>query len=318
MAIGPSSSKARSLRSDRARTRFGRYVAIELEPKLGRYVANEHAHGLVVTKGHRGDWRAEGICGQQVVETVPYLHILVPCCAWPSISLPVSQASSKFMNLASFLTESNLEPLVSPSFSAKRVGGGEERRRIPAAATLSSLQQDGNWLLPHARSERQLNLQAYLTTVQLTEEEDHYVWEIEGAASTRYSTSAIYSRLYGEGEAAPWDQIVWIAGGIPKQSFLCWLFVLNRCPTRDRLLRWGLQTPSFRAPTPGNCGYLNQGGVVWIPSGTGMLNGRLHRNAFRSVEGVDKLIDRQIKDRILSYRETNPRLASRMMQKWTP
>lgn len=55
---------------------------------------------------------------------MPYLHILVPCCAWPSISLPVSQASSKFMNLASFLTESNLEPLVSPSFSAKRVGGG--------------------------------------------------------------------------------------------------------------------------------------------------------------------------------------------------
>ncbi|KAG5396636.1 hypothetical protein IGI04_018450 [Brassica rapa subsp. trilocularis] len=115
--------------------------------------------------------------------------------------------------------------------------------RIPAAATLSSLQRDGNWRLPHARSERQLNLQAYLTTVQLTEEEDHYVWEIEGTTSTRYSTSAIYSCLYGEGEVVPWDQIVWIAGGIPKQSFLCWLFVLNRCPTRDRLLRWGLQTP---------------------------------------------------------------------------
>ena len=148
--------------------------------------------------------------------------------------------------------------------------------------------------------------------------------------------SAIYSRLYGEGEAVPWDQIVWIAGGIPKQSFLCWLFVLNRCPTRDRLLRWGLQTPPTcllcnLAPQFFSCTYAWE---LWLSqsrrsgldpqrnwdavttqlqafssrSWRGRLillswqsciywiwqerNGRLHRNAFRSVEGVDKLIDR--------------------------
>ncbi|KAF3573364.1 hypothetical protein F2Q69_00059184 [Brassica cretica] len=49
MAIGPGTSQARSLCSDRAHTRLGRYVATELGPKLGRYVATEHTHGSVAT-----------------------------------------------------------------------------------------------------------------------------------------------------------------------------------------------------------------------------------------------------------------------------
>ncbi|KAF3602988.1 hypothetical protein F2Q69_00036780 [Brassica cretica] len=41
--------EARSLRSDRARIRLGHYVAINLSPKHGRYVATEHVHGSVAT-----------------------------------------------------------------------------------------------------------------------------------------------------------------------------------------------------------------------------------------------------------------------------
>lgn len=40
----------------------------------------------------------------------------------------------------------------------------------------------------------------------------------------------------------PWLKAVWTSRGIPKQNFLAWLVVLNRCPTRDRMLGWGLQT----------------------------------------------------------------------------
>ena len=46
MAIGPQASQARSLSSDRARTRLGRHVATEREPKLSRYIATERAHGV--------------------------------------------------------------------------------------------------------------------------------------------------------------------------------------------------------------------------------------------------------------------------------
>ncbi|KAL0696575.1 hypothetical protein Bca4012_063755 [Brassica carinata] len=45
-------------------------------------------------------------------------------------------------------------------------------------------------------------------------------------------------------------------------------------------------------------------------------NNRLHRHTFRSIEALLMLIDRQVRDRILSYREINPRLSSRMMQQW--
>lgn len=158
---------------------------------------------------------------------------------------------------------------------------------------------------------------------------------------------------------------MWITGGIPKHSFLCWLFILNRCPTRDRLLSWGLQT----APTCLLCNsaaesrdhlffscpyswslwsqFGRRGGLVpeqqWTDVTTqlqsynshnwrGRLilltwqsciywtwqerNSRLHRNTFRNADGISRLIDRQVRDRILSYRDQNSRLSSRMMQQW--
>ncbi|KAF2542575.1 hypothetical protein F2Q68_00032743 [Brassica cretica] len=40
---------ARSLRSDLAFVPHGRYVATELEPKLGRYVATEHPFRSIAT-----------------------------------------------------------------------------------------------------------------------------------------------------------------------------------------------------------------------------------------------------------------------------
>ncbi|KAF2551321.1 hypothetical protein F2Q68_00034363 [Brassica cretica] len=43
-------SKARSLRSDRAIVPLGRYVATELKPKLGRYVATERLSRYVATE----------------------------------------------------------------------------------------------------------------------------------------------------------------------------------------------------------------------------------------------------------------------------
>ncbi|KAF3572364.1 hypothetical protein F2Q69_00058477 [Brassica cretica] len=72
MAIGPRTSQARSLRSDRARTQLGRYVATDhahgsvatLRPsssqarslhsdrartRFGRYIATGHAHGSIAT-----------------------------------------------------------------------------------------------------------------------------------------------------------------------------------------------------------------------------------------------------------------------------
>lgn len=219
--------------------------------------------------------------------------------------------------------------------------------------------------LPHARSEKQLNLQVYLTTLTLTDSEDTYEWEVEGRISSTYTTGQIYRTMVGQGPTVPWEHIVWIKGGIPKHSFLTWLFLLNRCPTKDRLVSWGLQTSPqcvlcnsvpesrdhlfFSCPYSWNlwnelarrCGFVPE--RLWDTllarlqglrnqSWSGRLvllcwqcciywiwqerNGRIHRNSFRSPDTISSLVDRQIKDRILSYRDINPSLSSRMMQRW--
>lgn len=115
---------------------------------------------------------------------------------------------------------------------------------IPKTATLYDLLVDGQWVLPPARSNEFLQVQIYLTTLSLTEEEDTYEWAISDLPSTRYSTGEVYDQLRHEGEVVSWSKVVWISGGIPKHSFLTWLFILNHCPTRDRMLRCGIQTDS--------------------------------------------------------------------------
>ncbi|KAJ4904458.1 Reverse transcriptase zinc-binding domain protein [Raphanus sativus] len=70
--------------------------------------------------------------------------------------------------------------------------------------------------------------------------EDYYEWVVDGNLRQRYSTGEIYTILKGPQPTVPWATIVWCAYGIPRHSFLTWLVLLDRCPTRDRLIRWGM------------------------------------------------------------------------------
>ncbi|VVB11747.1 unnamed protein product [Arabis nemorensis] len=113
---------------------------------------------------------------------------------------------------------------------------------IPLTSTLSNLYLNGRWLLPSARTDNQVTLHAYLTNISLTAQDDYYEWEIDGKIENRYNTGTVYTLLREQLPLVNWSRAVWIKGGVPRQSFLCWLFVLNRCPTKDRILGWGLQT----------------------------------------------------------------------------
>ncbi|XP_010473894.1 PREDICTED: uncharacterized protein LOC104753325 [Camelina sativa] len=70
------------------------------------------------------------------------------------------------------------------------------RLGIHAQATLDQVYNHGNWSLPNPRSENQVSLQAYLTTLHLSEEEDHYEWQMEGKIYQKYSTRGIYNCIY--------------------------------------------------------------------------------------------------------------------------
>lgn len=63
----------------------------------------------------------------------------------------------------------------------------------------------------------------------------------EQSVKFRFFLSSQYLR--GIVEVVTWARAIWISRGIPRQSFHAWLVALNRIPTRDRLIGWGLQFP---------------------------------------------------------------------------
>lgn len=236
---------------------------------------------------------------------------------------------------------------------------------ISKNATLHQLYSQGRWLLPHPRTDNQVSLHIYLTTLTLTDVEDQYEWELEGKVHARYSTGLVYNLLRQQSPLVPWRKAVWFSGGIPKHNFLTWLLVLNRCPTRDRILGWGLQTdpaclfcnssPESRDHVFFHC---HMPWTVWSsialrgrlqPSRSwdttlcqiqtlqgpkerirlsllvwqctlyllwGERNNRLHRHSFRSSDALLHLIDSVIRNRIASFRDSNPALSSLMLQLW--
>ncbi|XP_056848817.1 uncharacterized protein LOC130498972 [Raphanus sativus] len=115
------------------------------------------------------------------------------------------------------------------------------RLGIPQTATIASLYSNGRWRLPPARTEDQLALQIHLTTITLEEREDYYEWEVEGRFRSKYSMGEIYTYLKGPHQTVSWSKVVWSSYGIPRQSFLMWLVLLDRCPTKNRLISWGIQ-----------------------------------------------------------------------------
>lgn len=120
---------------------------------------------------------------------------------------------------------------------------GRSRLGIPLNATMASLYCNGAWRFPAARTESQLQVLSFITTLNLSDQPDYYVWEINGKRSEKYSTGEVYRYLRGATEEVNWAKIIWTSGSIPRQSSRAWLVVQNRIPTRDRLISWGLHVP---------------------------------------------------------------------------
>lgn len=245
------------------------------------------------------------------------------------------------------------------------LSGVTSRMGIPLQATVASLNYNGAWSLPPARSDAMIQLYAFLTTVQLTSSPDYYEWEINGQVSSTYKTGSVYEYLCDPRPDVNWFDAVWISRAIPRHSFHTWLTIQDRLPTRDRLRGWGLQvddrcllcntSPESRDHLFFSCNYSFdlwvmvarsiqllpfrdwqtnlqqiispppplvqrlitrlawQGTMYWLWT---ERNTRLHSQTFRSVDQLFKLLDRQIRNKILSFRDTNPVRSSTMMQSW--
>lgn len=107
---------------------------------------------------------------------------------------------------------------------------------IHEKAYVASQCRNGIWRLPPARTEEQVQLQTYFTTVTLTQAQDYYEWELEGKPTQTYSTRDVYTYLRGE-----INYVIWSSYEIKRHNFLVWLVIQNRGPTKDKILGWSLQ-----------------------------------------------------------------------------
>ncbi|XP_024012099.1 uncharacterized protein LOC112086740 [Eutrema salsugineum] len=74
--------------------------------------------------------------------------------------------------------------------------------------------------------------------------EDWFSWR-NSATSTPgfFSASRTWTSLQPSGTVVPWVKSVWFSNSIPKHSFIHWVVMRDRLPTRDRLRGWGLNVP---------------------------------------------------------------------------
>ncbi|CAA7020439.1 unnamed protein product [Microthlaspi erraticum] len=110
---------------------------------------------------------------------------------------------------------------------------------IPLFSTVSDLITPQGWRLPSARSDKQLNLMAFITTMQLSLSNDQMVWVIDGVIQKDFSSSQVWNFIRDSKPEVSWANLIWHKARIPKHAFSAWFFVLNRNPTLDRITRWG-------------------------------------------------------------------------------
>ncbi|KAF8100628.1 hypothetical protein N665_0219s0007 [Sinapis alba] len=199
------------------------------------------------------------------------------------------------------------------------------RLGIPKTATVASLHHNSRWLLP-PRIENQLALQIFLTTVQLSERDDHYSWKIEGRAQTKYIMGEVYTYLKGD-MLIKWGIIVdplcllCNANNESKDHLffecsytsLIWREIAGKCHMQP-LVNW-----DDNLSMQGNRDIkrltliATQATIYWIWN---ERNSRLHRQTFKPPETIISTIDKQIRNRLQSFRQSNPRASSAMMQLW--
>lgn len=125
---------------------------------------------------------------------------------------------------------------------------GPRSLRIPLHATVSQAVDNGHWNLPPARTDNEVVLQIILSTTPVPSPmrgNDVYLWrQNSGGFGPSFSSRDTWERIRTPAPLVPWHSVAWFREEIPRCSFITWMALLGRLPTRDRLISWGMTVPS--------------------------------------------------------------------------
>ncbi|XP_010542226.1 PREDICTED: uncharacterized protein LOC104815511 [Tarenaya hassleriana] len=124
---------------------------------------------------------------------------------------------------------------------------GDERPRllgIPKNATVAEAAPTGMWTFTGARTEAIQELQIALTAIKPPLESvgaDTVLWKHDNDKyKPCFSSSKTWQQIRIPGTKPNWLDGVWLPVTTPRLSLLHWQVMQGRLPTKDRLLRWGI------------------------------------------------------------------------------
>lgn len=109
---------------------------------------------------------------------------------------------------------------------------------IPISSTVADLKTDEGWLLPNARSDKQVQLLAFLSTMVFQPGCDYPTWSIGNKIYKSFSSKVVSNAIRFHRPLQSWAPLIWHKAMVHKHATTTWLFTLNRNPTRDRLSSW--------------------------------------------------------------------------------
>ena len=62
-------------------------------------------------------------------------------------------------------------------------------------------------------------------------------WKIPGG---KYKAAAVWREIRPRRDKVEWHRLLWGSFTVPKYSFIAWMAVLDRLPTKDRMQSWGI------------------------------------------------------------------------------
>ncbi|CAH2033720.1 unnamed protein product [Thlaspi arvense] len=116
---------------------------------------------------------------------------------------------------------------------------------IPLFSLVRDCIQNGNWNLRAARSDRQLQLLSFITSLQPSPVSDSTMWLRQETNSKNFSSKEVWNAIRSKNPTVSWYSLVWHKVAIPKHAAATWLFMLNRNPTFDRMVAWGLDVETI-------------------------------------------------------------------------
>ena len=105
----------------------------------------------------------------------------------------------------------------------------------------------GYWSIPPARLDEMETLHILLSTMNLPSppmDDDEFLWRGQSDNFVpKFSPKVTWNMVREHAPVVPWCSLVWFKQHIPRCSFVLWMAVLARLPTRDRLSSWRMAVP---------------------------------------------------------------------------